>query len=213
MPRVFVVRHGETDGNQQKIYRGRWDLPLNGTGRIQAARTGVALKGIRFSSMYTSPLRRATETAAAIVAAQAQTGVLQEPALIDIDYGDWSRVADIDVERRFPEPHQRWQDAPETVVFPNGEGLADVRSRVEPFLRRLGAGPADSQVLLVSHRVTIKVILCVVLGLGDSGFWRVAVDTTSLSVVNIDAGGMDLLSSNDTCHLKPLVEKFDAADF
>lgn len=213
MPRVFILRHGETEGNEKKIFRGRWDLPLNENGRTQATRTGAALKGIGFSAIYSSPLCRAKETAAATAAEQVIGEIHEESALIDIDYGDWSRVSDAEVEGRFPEQYGMWKEAPEAVVFPNGEGLADVRSRVEPFLEELGAGPPDKQVLLVSHRVTIKVILCAVLGIGNAGFWRVAVDTTSLSVASIHEGKMSLISSNDTCHLKPLAEKFDVADF
>jgi broad specificity phosphatase PhoE len=208
-----MLRHGETDGNQRKIFRGRWDLPLNENGQFQATRSGIALKGISFSKIYTSPLRRAKETAAAVSAEQVNSEVLEEPALIDIDYGDWTRVADEDAVRRYPEQYETWKDVPETVVFPNGEGLEDVSLRVEPFLQKLSAGPADEQILLVSHRVTIKVILCAVLGIGNAGFWNVTVDPTSLSVASIQEGRMSLLSCNDTCHLKPLAEKFNAADF
>ena len=63
MPRIFILRHGETEGNQKRVFRGLWDLPLNENGQIQAARTGNALKGIKFSRIYTSPLIRAKETA------------------------------------------------------------------------------------------------------------------------------------------------------
>jgi broad specificity phosphatase PhoE len=213
MPRIFILRHGETEGNQKKIFRGQWDLPLNENGRIQATRTGEVLKGISFSRIYTSPLCRAKETAAMVASEQMGTEVLEEPALVDIDYGDWSRVPDADAERRFPAQYRMWKEAPETVIFPNGEGLVDVRSRVEPFLQKCGAGPVNEQILFVSHRVTIKVILCTVLGIGNEGFWNIMVDTTSLSVVNIQDGKMSLISSNDTCHLKPLAEKFDSADF
>jgi broad specificity phosphatase PhoE len=148
-----------------------------------------------------------------VASEQMGTEVLEEPALVDIDYGDWSRVPDADAERRFPAQYRMWKEAPETVIFPNGEGLVDVRSRVEPFLQKCGAGPVNEQILFVSHRVTIKVILCTVLGIGNEGFWNIMVDTTSLSVVNIQDGKMSLISSNDTCHLKPLAEKFDSADF
>ncbi|MBT3273187.1 MAG: histidine phosphatase family protein, partial [Spirochaetales bacterium] len=129
MPRIFILRHGETEGNQKRVFRGLWDLPLNENGQIQAARTGNALKGIKFSRIYTSPLIRAKETAAAVAAEQRSIEVSEEPALIDIDYGEWTRVPDEDVVRRFPGMYQMWNDAPESVIFPSGEGLEDVRRR------------------------------------------------------------------------------------
>ena len=213
MARLFILRHGETEGNQKKIFRGRWDLPLNENGRKQAEKTGEVLKEINFSRIYASPLLRARETAAAVAAKQKRIKVIEEPALIDIDYGDWTRVSDTDVEQRFPDMYRKWKETPENVLFPNGESLSDVSSRLEPFLQRLGSGPDDEQILLVSHRVTIKIILCIILRLGNKGFWNISIDTTSLSVATVNNGKMCLVTSNDTCHLKTLADKFNSVDF
>ena len=215
MPRLFLLRHGETEGNKKGIFRGRWDLPLNAHGRTQADLTGRALSEIEFTQVYASPLARARETAEAVIGRQRGGTIREEPALIDIDYGEWTGVADAEVATINPTEHRKWREEPETVVFPGGEGLADVRSRVARLLATLAQRPerAEDSILLVSHRVPIKVMLCVALGLTDAAFWKISLDTASLSVVDARDGNLSLVFSNETCHLKPLREKLGVVDF
>ena len=150
MTRIFVVRHGETDGNQKKIYRGHWDLPLNQNGQAQVKKAGEALKSVRLDAIYTSPLKRAVQTADAVASHQ-DVEPEEDESLIDIDYGDWTRLSDAEVAEKFPDQYRQWKQFPETVLFPGGEGLPSVRARVEPALKILarstlapaiGNGPA-----------------------------------------------------------------------
>lgn len=212
MTRLFVVRHGQTEGNQKKIYRGRWDLPLDAAGQQQVRRAGAALKPVGLAAVYTSPLLRARQTAAAVAAGRRMEPIAEE-ALIDIDYGEWTRMPDAEVSARFPKLHARWKRNPETVVFPGGEGLPSVRARVEPALRRLVEQHPGESIVLASHRVPVKLLLCAALDLPDSAFWRMRIDTASISVLDCIEGRFHLVCSNDTCHLEPLSEKLSAADF
>jgi phosphoserine phosphatase len=210
--RFFVVRHGETEGNQKKIYRGRWDLPLNENGIRQVERAGEALKAVSFDVIYTSPLVRTRQTAAALARWQ-QVDPLEDEALIDIDYGQWTRVADSDVAEKQPALYQKWKESPELVTFPGGEGLADVRKRVTSALERWTSLHAGQAIALCGHRVSVKMILMVAMGMPDSAFWKLRVDTASLSVLNHFGGDFSLVMSNETCHLAPLGEKLGMADF
>lgn len=212
MTRFFIVRHGQTEGNKNKIYRGRWDLPLNPTGLKQVELAGRALAPVDLDAIYTSPLERTRQTAAALVKHQ-QVEARDEQGLIDIDYGGWTRVADSEVARSQPEIYRRWKSEPQSVVFPDGEGLADVRGRVEPMLKRLVAEYPDGQLALCGHRVSVKMILMVALGLPDAAFWRIAVDPASISVIDFAVGAFSMVFTNETCHLEPLLEKLKAADF
>ncbi len=60
---IYIVRHGQTDWNVKGIYQGRIDIPLNETGREQARKTKKELEGIKFDKVFSSPLKRALETA------------------------------------------------------------------------------------------------------------------------------------------------------
>jgi broad specificity phosphatase PhoE len=212
MTRIFVVRHGETDGNLKKIYRGRWDLPLNATGEQQVKKAGAALKPFELTAIYQSPLLRTKQTAVALAEHQAVTPQ-DDGSLIDIDYGEWTKIPDAEVANKYPDLYDLWKKSPHRVVFPSGEGLADVRKRIEPGLRKVAESHNGKNIALVSHRVPIKVILCAALGLDDSAFWRIQVDAASISVLDFAEGVFSLVFSNETCHLGALGDKLGAADF
>lgn len=206
MTRIFIVRHGETEGNQKKIYRGRWDLPLNQNGMAQVAKAGEALQVVQLAAIYASPLLRARQTAEAIASRQ-NIQLVEEEALIDIDYGGWTQLPDAEVAGKFPDQYRQWKQSPESVLFPDGEGLYDVRRRAQPLVTILAERHPGRSIALVSHRVPIKVILCAAMGLDDSAFWRIQVDTASISALDCQDGVFTLLFSNETCHLKSFGEK------
>lgn len=212
MTRIFVVRHGETDGNQKKIYRGHWDLPLNKTGKAQVKKAGEALQSVRLDVIYTSPLLRAAQTAEAVAAKQ-DVEPEEDESLIDIDYGDWTKLPDAEVAEKFPDQYRQWKQSPETVLFPGGEGLPSVRARVEPALKMFVEQHPDQTIALASHRVPIKLLLCAALGLPDSAFWQIQIDTASISALDYVKGKFNLIFSNETCHLKSFGEKLGVVDF
>jgi broad specificity phosphatase PhoE len=212
MTRIFVIRHGETEGNQKKIYRGRWDLPLNENGLAQVAKAGQALQDIFFDAIYTSPLERTRQTAAAVAKYQKVEPQVDD-CLIDIDYGQWTKVADSEIARQQPDLYRLWKESPEKVVFPGGEGLAAARQRIATGLVRLAEAHPDQVIALCAHRVSVKMILMVALGLPDAAFWQVQIDTASISALAYAAAKFSLVFSNETCHLKSIDAKFQEADF
>jgi probable phosphoglycerate mutase len=156
---------------------------------------------------------RAKETAFAVAAAQQTVELQEDEALVDIDYGEWTEKPDAEVAEMYPDLHQQWKLSPHRVAFPNGECLADVRGRIQPMLARLVDAHPGESIALASHRVPIKVLLCAALGLPDSAFWKVQVDTASISVLEYKNGTFHLLFSNETCHLKSFGEKLGVLDF
>jgi broad specificity phosphatase PhoE len=212
MTRIFVVRHGETDGNQKKIYRGRWDLPLNQNGMAQVRKAGEALKPVHLDAIFTSPLLRTRQTAEAVAARQ-DVEPEEDESLIDIDYGDWTRLPDAEVAEKFPDLYRQWRQSPETVLFPGGEGLPSVRARVEPVLKKLAEQHPDQAIALASHRVPIKLLLCAALGLPDSAFWQIQIDPASISALDYHDGKFNLIFQNETCHLKSFADKLGVMDF
>ena len=208
----ILVRHGQTAGNRDKIYRGRWDLPLDEDGLDQVERAGRALGSLHLDAIYTSPLLRTRQTAEAVARHQAVEPVVEE-GLLDIDYGQWTRQPDERIAREQARLYRLWHARPQEVVFPRGEGLAQVRRRVEDMFVRLAPRHAAETVALVGHRVSVKMMLLVALGLDDSAFWKVQVDTASLSALRHHDDGWQLLFANETCHLKELGERLRPVDF
>ncbi|MEW5801037.1 MAG: histidine phosphatase family protein [bacterium] len=218
MLKILVIRHGETSWNKEKIFRGRVDISLSEIGQKQAGLLGRRLSIHPIKSIYTSPLKRAVETALAVQKGQTgSTPIIQDDHLIDIDYGSWEKKSHLQVRQEYPEPYEQWLRAPHTVQIPDGENLSSIRQRIEIFLDKLviqhGQVEDSATIAVISHRVIIKILFCSVLGLDNSHFWQVKQDTAGLSILDYQAERFILASLNDTCHLNEVEDKMSKDDF
>jgi broad specificity phosphatase PhoE len=210
MVEIILTRHGETDWNLNEVFRGRIDVGLNETGFRQAELLGKYLSDVNIDFIYSSPLNRAIKTAGAI-AGYHGLQVNAVPGLIDFDYGEWQGLSHQEVKDRYEELYAAWLSHPEKVRMPDGETLEDVRKRamvvVKDVIRR-----DDGVVVLVSHRVVNKVLICALLGLDNSHFWNIKLDTCGITSFTYEGGRFILTRHNDTSHLKS-VQEATLADF
>jgi len=205
-----LVRHGETEWNVKEVFRGRIDIELNKTGVKQAKLLAEYLSNLRIDAIYSSPLRRALTTAE-IMASYHKLDVVIEPGLIDFDYGEWQGLSHQEVRDKYKEPYAQWTKRPDLVRIPNGESLDDVRKRAMSVVDRVIA-KYEGSVVLVSHRVVNKVLICALLGLDNSHFWNIRQDTCGLTIFAYENGRFILTKHNDTSYLKPL-QKAPLSDF
>lgn len=213
MTRVILIRHGETDWNRQRIFRGRADVLLSPEGIRQAELVTITLKEIGIDAIYSSPLKRALQTAQKIADFH-NLEVVVEPGFMDFDYGEWQGLSHQEVRKRYPELYSRWEKEPHTVRTPGGESLQDVRKRSVNALEKVLAEHPSRTVVIVSHRVVNKVLLCFVLGLDNSHFWRIRQDTCAINIFEwSEDRGYVLYLLNDTCHLYRLTESGRRVDF
>lgn len=201
MGRFYIVRHGETDWNAGEIFRGRADVPLNGTGLKQAARLGDYFAAKPLDAVFTSPLARARRTADAIAAAR---GLRATPTaeLTDIDFGAWQGLPHAEVRQRWPDLYRAWREQPGSACFPDGESLADVKARLELLLGRPKEYHDD--IAIVTHRVVAKVLILMLRGLADGHFWELRLDNAAVTEFVMTDGGWTLSGDNLTGHLAPL---------
>lgn len=157
MTALILIRHGETDWNVEGRYQGQADPPLNASGRHQACMLAKELRGVRLDVMYTSPLRRAAETAE-IVAAALNLPLHAEPRLMEIHQGDWQTRLRSDIQALYPDLFRRWETEPWQVTPPGGERLSQVQARVEAALDEILTRHPDGRVGLVIHRMPIALI-------------------------------------------------------
>ena len=168
MRELLLIRHGETEWNAGEIFRGRADVSLNEKGVVQAKLLGEYLKNSRLEAVYSSPLQRAVCTAERIVKPHS-LDVRTEPALIDLDYGEWQGMPVAEVRKIYKNLYIKWKKSPEKVKFPGGEDLEDVKNRTVAAVKKIVKNHKGSLVL-VSHRVVNKVLICSLLGLDNSHF-------------------------------------------
>lgn len=211
MIKIILVRHGETDWNASEIFRGRTDLPLNETGRKQAEMLGEYLSQEKIDIIYSSPLKRAVETAVAITGHQA-IEVNTVVNLTDFNFGEWQGLSRGEVAEKYAELYRDWLDTPEQIKIPGGESLEDVRSRALPFVEDTIMRCGEGRIVFVSHRVVNKVLVCSLLGLDMSHFWNIRIDTCSLTRFDCGDSRLVLTRHNDTSFLRP-VTGLVAGDF
>ncbi len=212
MTRVYLVRHGTTEWNREEIFRGRVDCGLNETGRAEAAAVAGYFEGVKMDGIYTSPLARAAETAAAIAVGRGMK-VVPDPAFIDLDFGEWQGHPLKEVRERYPELYRAWRERPQEVTFPGGENLDQVRKRAWEGLLRVARENPDRTVVIVSHRVITKVLICAALGLDNSHFWQIKQDTTAINCLEYTRGMFIVSLLNDSCHLKSIHPPGGKKDF
>jgi broad specificity phosphatase PhoE len=116
------------------------------------------------------------------------------------------------VRDRYPELYRDWLDTPEQVRMPGGESLEDVRSRAMPFVEDAVMRCGEGRIVLVSHRVVNKVLICALLGLDNSRFWNIRLDTCGITRFSLGDGRLVLTIHNDTSHMRSF-QKVKLADF
>lgn len=212
MTRLYLVRHGTTEWNKEEIFRGRVDCKLNDTGLAEARALEAYFRDVVIDSIYSSPLSRATETAQAVALPKGLT-VIPDPAFIDMDYGEWQGLPLKEVEEKYPDLSRLWRERPQEVIFPGGENLSRVRARAWEGFERVVQGNPGKTVLVVSHRVVTKVLICAALGLDDSHFWQIKQDTTAVNCFEYTAKTFITSLINDTCHMKSIHFNISRKDF
>jgi broad specificity phosphatase PhoE len=202
MAKLILARHGETAWNVKQIFRGRADVNLDEVGNKQAELLGKYLSNWELEAIYSSPLKRALDTAN-IIARYQKVGVHVAEGLIDFDYGEWQSLPEQEAKRLYLTLHNEWHNNPHKVKMPGGESLEDVRRRAIEVVNDI-LSKYQGSIVLVSHRVVNKVLICSLLGLDNSHFWNINQDVGGITIFNYVDGRFVLTKHNDTSHLKEL---------
>ncbi len=199
MTKVVLIRHGRSTANADGVLAGRAPgVPLDETGRAQAAGLARLLARVEIAAAFTSPVQRCRETA--MLAGFGGAEVVE--ALSECDYGAWTG-ATLEALR---EEHV-WGDiqaAPSRVTFPGGESMLEMFVRASGAVRELAGRHRDDETIVVfSHGDPIKAILADAFGMRLDDFQRLHVSPAGVSVVEyhgdrplvvcVNAGG-DLVS-------------------
>ena len=209
---IYLVRHGQTAWNKEEIFRGRTDVPLDETGLKQAALAGEYFKGMEIHEIYSSPLARAWMTAEKI--AQCHSLKVQPlEGIIDMSFGNWEGHPHEEIKKMDSRRYRQWREEPHRVSLPGGESLEEVRVRSMAALGKVIQSNPEKTLVLVSHRVVNKVLICGILGIDNSHFWQIGQDTTAINLIQYRNGKYILSILNEICHLKRLKEEWTRVDF
>ena len=199
--RVFLIRHGATILSAEDRFAGATDVPLSDEGRQQVSRLAARLRGQTITAAYASPMGRTIETAR-ILAEPHGLEVLQREGLREISHGHWEQMTREEVDKQFPQEASEWEKDPYTFAPAGGESGLAVTARALPTLIELVRAHPGGNVLVVSHKATIRLLLSSLLGF-DPRRYRDNLDQSpaALNIVDFrDLTRARLTLFNDTSH-------------
>lgn len=215
MTKLYLVRHGESEGNFFKVTTGQIDMPLTDLGRQQARKTAEYLSEIKFDSVYSSDLSRAFETCKIINTADLPVTV--DKNLREIDAGKWEGVPYDQTARLYPEDYAVWRSDIGRACPTGGESVASLYSRVNAALDNIAAKEEGKTVLIATHATPIRCIICRISGLPVFELQNVPwVPNASVTVLDFADGHYEIkqigyaghLAGIETC----LPERFPGAE-
>jgi len=199
--RVFMVRHGATVLSAEDRFAGATDVALSDEGREQTLRLAQRLTGEKIAAVFASPLGRTVETAQ-ILAKPHTLEVQTRDGLREISHGHWEQLTRREVEERFPKEAAEWERDPYTFAPVGGESGLAVTARALPVLLQLVREHPGKNILVVSHKATIRLLLSSLLGF-DPRRYRDNLDQkpAALNIVDFrDPVRSRLTLFNDTSH-------------
>ncbi|MEX2599886.1 MAG: histidine phosphatase family protein [Dehalococcoidia bacterium] len=201
MLRIIFVRHGRTSWNVEGRVQGGG--ALDDVGRSQAEALALRLRDEPLAAVYASPALRARQTAGA-VARYHGLPVMRRSLLRDMDYGKYAGLLVSDVRREDPELFRKWREAPDSVHFEGGDRLADLRSRVQRFIKTIVRQHPDGAVLAATHDSPVRIAASIAMGIDDSRHNDPDLITplASVTILGFNGESMELLTHKDISHLK-----------
>ena len=203
MARFYFLRHGETEWNTEGRVCGHTDVPLSEAGRQQARWLALRMKSIPVEALYSSPLRRALDTARMVGEAIGHEPIVDD-RLRELSYGEWEGKTFDEVERADPPAYLAWVADPGSLAPPGGESGEQLVERVAPFFDLMASRHGRGHVAVVCHKTVGRLLACHILGAPLADYRRrVIIDNVSLSIFETGEEGWRVAALNDTSHLRP----------
>ncbi|MEX1055947.1 MAG: histidine phosphatase family protein [Rhodothermales bacterium] len=201
---LYFVRHGETDYNRLRIMQGRRvDSSLNDIGRLQAAALGSRLEDIPIDVIYTSALRRTTETADHVARNHSSAERKRTSDLDEMCWGIYEGEAWSDsLEAMLDEMYSRWERGEFDYRVPEGESILDVQERGLRAVERILDEHRGQTVLVVTHGRLLRVLLATLLDFGLERMNEINHANTGVNILTHIDGRFECTLLNCTSHLE-----------
>lgn len=199
--RLFLVRHGATALSAEDRFAGATDVELSAEGRDQVEHLAARLADDKIAAIYSSPMRRTVDTANIIAHPHGLTPVLCD-GLREIHHGRWEGLRRAEAEARFADEYSAWEADPFTVAPQGGEAGLSVLARALPVVREIVLSHAEENVLIVSHKATIRLLISSLLGFDVRGYRdRLDQHPACLNILDFkDTVHVRLMLFNDVSH-------------
>ncbi len=176
---IIMLRHGESEDNVAKVF-GTKETVLSEEGIKQIKDIKETVRGLKFSKVYVSPLRRTKETLEYL---ELDMEGIEEKRIQEYDFGVFSGLTNDEIEKNYPFEYKEWVENPHDYIIREGESLKLVYERVVDFMEELIKQGED--VLLVTHAGIIRLVFSWVFD-NMEYFFKFKVENGSLNIVSIE---------------------------
>ena len=167
-PRLYLIRHGATNLSAEDRFSGATG-DLSDEGRRQLAALAERLKKEEIQALYASPLERALDSALILGGAIGLTPILKD-GLREINHGEWEGLTHAEARAKHAASYEAWSKDPFRHSPEGGESGQQVLDRARPVIRDILAAEAGKRVAVVSHKATLRLLLCDFLGIDPRGY-------------------------------------------
>ena len=205
MTRLLLVRHGATELSAEDRFAGASGVDLSDEGRRQIKCLAVRLEREPIAAAYASPLGRTMESATILCAPHHLTPIATH-GLEEVSHGHWEGLSRRDVEEKYPAEYEAWESDPFTVAPEGGESGVAVLARALPVIREIVVKHEGQQVLVVSHKATLRILISSVLGFDARGYRdRLDQSPASLNIIEFKTPiRARLMLFNDVSHYQDM---------
>ncbi len=171
--RVWLIRHGKPCSESRGRCYGKLDLGLSTEGRKQVRGVADRLSGEPIRTIYSSPRRRALDSAA-IFAERLRVPITPEERFREIDFGDFEGRLYGNIAQEYPEIYRQWMEHPTETQFPNGESFVQMQARVIQAAHEIYARHRGETIVIVSHGGVNRILLAAALGVSNTNIFHIA---------------------------------------
>lgn len=206
MTELIVIRHGETDSNREHRFQGQLDVPLNGTGRLQAARLAQRLADEHFDVARASDLQRARQTAQPLAMCR-DLAVVTDPRWREQSFGDIEGMRVQTLHQEHPQLWAQWAEHRADFALPGGENVRQFHARIVAALQSLGEEFPHRTVLVVTHGGVLDMLWRTATGEPLDGPRRCAIPNAGINRLRWLSGRLEIDSWADDAHLAGLPQQ------
>lgn len=199
MTRFLLIRHATTDSVGKRLSGRKAGVHLNDEGRLQAKKLAERLTGLSISSIYSSPLERAVETAEPL-AMQLEQNIIIIEDFLELDFGEWTNASIEEIQHSAE--FIRFNAFRSCTRTPGGETMLEAQARMVNGLQKLLDQHANTTIAVVSHSDLIKATIAYYAGIHLDMFQRIEISPASVSIIELYNDTARILLVNHTGEIK-----------
>lgn len=198
---LFFLRHGQTASSRENVFCGSSDPELTPDGLAMAQAFAASYRALPWAAVFASPMRRAQATARPLCEAAGMAVQIRD-GLKEISYGQWEGKTVETIGKNYHDDYLRWTADPAWYPPTGGEAAITIASRAMQVVEEVKERYPQGNVLMVSHKATIRIILCSLLGIDVGRFrYRLGCPVGSVSQVEFGPHGPLVKALADRSHL------------